>query len=286
MRIDLHTHSSHSDGTGTPTDVVREAAEAGLDVVALTDHDTASGWEEAHAAGLDHGVTVIPGVEVSCRSRGHSVHVLAYLVDPQGEEFRHELQRARDARTERLVKMADLLIRDGYLGSFEDVLQHVDERATWGRPHLADALVARGHYVSRDEAFTGVLSADSPYYVGHYAPDPVRAVEVIRTAGGVPVLAHPLAGSRGQVVGEAVIDAMAAAGLAGLEADHRDHTTADRARAKEIAARLGLLITGSSDYHGTGKPNRLGENTTTRRAFESILEQGSGARPMGAALAA
>lgn len=285
MRIDLHTHSDHSDGTGPPAQVVREAAAAGLDVLALTDHDTAAGWSEADRAGLEVGVSVIPGIEVSCRSRGSSVHLLAYLVDPDEEAFRSELDRARASRRDRLQAMADLLIEDGYLDSFEQVMVHAEDGATLGRPHLADAMVASGRYATRDEAFAGVLSSGSRYYVGHYAPDPVRAVEVTRTAGGVPVLAHPLARSRGHLIGEDVIEEMAAAGLAGLEVEHRDHAPADRARAAAIAQRLGLLQTGSSDYHGTGKPNRLGENTTSPQVLTAILAQGTGTGPLGTELA-
>lgn len=285
MRIDLHTHSSHSDGTGPPAQVVREAAAAGLDVLALTDHDTAAGWPAADRAGLEVGVSVIPGIEVSCRSRGASVHLLAYLADPSEEAFRSELDRARVSRGDRLRRMADLLIEDGHLDSFEQVLAHAKDGATLGRPHLADAMVASGRYATRDEAFAGVLSSNSPYYVGHYAPDPVRAVEVTRAAGGVPVLAHPLASARGRIIGEDVIEAMAGAGLAGLEVEHRDHTPADRARAAAIASRLGLLQTGSSDYHGTGKLNRLGENTTSPDVLAAILQQGTGTGPLGAELA-
>lgn len=284
MRIDLHTHSTCSDGTEPPGDVVRAAAAAGLDVVALTDHDTAAGWAEADAAGREVGITVVPGIEMSCRSRGASVHVLAYLVDPESEAFAHELRLARDSREQRLRRMADLLIADGYLDTYEQVLEHVPEGATLGRPHLADAMVAAGRFADRDEAFADVLSSSSRYYVGHYATDPVRAVEVIREAGGVAVLAHPFAEARGRIIGEDVLDAMAGAGLAGLEVDHRDHGPEDRARAAEVARRLGLLATGSSDYHGTGKPNRLGENTTAPQVLAAILELGTGTPLLGADL--
>lgn len=284
MRIDLHSHSTCSDGTEPPAQVVRAAAAAGLDVVALTDHDTAVGWEEADRAGQEVGLPVVPGIEVSCRSRGASVHVLAYLVDPGVEEFARELRLARDSRAGRLRRMAHLLIADGYLDSYEQVIETVPAGATLGRPHLADAMVAAGRFPDRDAAFADVLSSRSPYYVGHYATDPVRAVEVIRAAGGVAVLAHPFAAARGRVVGDEVIEAMADAGLAGLEVDHRDHAPADRARAAETAARLGLLATGSSDYHGTGKPNRLGENTTAPDVLDAVIERGTGTPVLGAEL--
>lgn len=284
MRIDMHTHSHCSDGTQAPEDLVRSGREAGLDVLALTDHDTVAGWGEAGRAGEELGLSVIPGMEVSCRSRGASVHVLAYLVDPEDERFRREVHRAREARTDRLRTMADLLIEDGYLDTFDQVLAQVEEGATWGRPHLADALVATGRFPNRDAVFADVLSSHSRYYVGHYAPDPVHAVELIVAAGGVAVLAHPLAGARGRVIGDDVISAMADAGMRGLEVEHRDHTARDRARAAQLAQQLGLLQTGSSDYHGTGKPNRLGENTTTPEVLTRILELGTGAVPLGAEL--
>lgn len=284
MRIDLHTHSNCSDGTQPPAEVVRSGVDAGLDVLALTDHDTASGWEEAGRAGRETGLSVIPGLEMSCRSHGASVHVLAYLVDPEVEVFREELRLARDSRAERLRRMAELLVADGYLDSYEQVLEHIPAGATLGRPHLADAMVAIGRFPDRTAAFADVLSSNSPYYVGHYATDPVRGVEVITAAGGVAVLAHPFAGSRGRVVGDDVIEAMADAGLAGLEAHHRDHKPRERSKAIELANRLGLLVTGSSDYHGDGKPNRLGENTTEPEVLRQILERGTGARPLGAEL--
>ncbi|WP_109472193.1 PHP domain-containing protein [Ornithinimicrobium cavernae] len=284
MRIDLHTHSTWSDGTETPEQVVGAGVAAGLDVLALTDHDTAGGWAEADRAGRAAGLTVIPGLELSCQSRGTSVHVLAYLVDPDGEVLREEMQRARDSRGARLRAMADLLIADGYLDSYEQVLAQLEDGATAGRPHLADAMVAAGRYPDRNAAFAGVLGSGSRYYVGHYATDVIRAVEVIRDAGGMAVLAHPLAGARGRVVGDDVIEAMAEAGLGGIEVDHRDHSPRERAHAAALAQRLGLLPTGASDYHGAGKVNELGENTTTPEVLAALLEQGSGAAPLGAEL--
>lgn len=285
MRIDLHTHSDHSDGTDSPEQVVRAAAAAGLDVIALTDHDTLGGWEEADRVGREAGVSVIPGVELSCQSRGTSVHVLAYLVDPTSEPLQEEMGLSRGSRVERLRRMADLLIADGYLDSWDQVLAQLGEDSTPGRPHLADAMVAAGRFPDRDAAFADVLSSRSRYYVSHYAPDVLRAVEVIRAARGVAVIAHPLAHARGRVVGDDVIAAMARAGLGGIEVDHRDHDPAARAHAAELAQQWDLLATGSSDYHGlAGKPNRLGENTTAPEVLTAILERGTGSSPLGAPL--
>lgn len=286
MRIDLHTHSSHSDGTDPVEVLVRDAGAAGLDVIALTDHDTVGGWEEADRVGAEVGVTVVPGVEVSCRYRGVSLHLLGYLLDPQHRAFREEVTASREGRLSRARAMADLLIEAGYLDSFEEVLAQAGGQATTiGRPHLADALVARGHFPSRTEAFATVLAADGPFYVGHYAPGPVRAVEVLREARGVTVLAHPLARDRGHVVGDDAIAAMAEAGLHGIEVDHRDHAAADREHARALADRFGLFATGSSDYHGRlGKPNQLGEHTTEPAVLRQILELGTGSGLLGAPL--
>ena len=284
MRIDLHTHSTASDGTESPEQVVRAGADAGLDVLALTDHDTTVGWAAAGRAGAEVGVTVVPGMELSCSFRGVSLHVLAYLFDPEAPQLLGEITRSRESRERRLQTMAELLIADGYLDSYEQVLEHVPADATMGRPHLADTLVAAGRFATRDEAFADVLSSRSRYYVGHYAPGPVAGVEAIRAAGGVAVMAHPFAASRGRIVGEDVIEEMVEAGLNGIEVDHRDHTPQDRQRAASVAQRLGLVPTGSSDYHGAGKPNRLGENTTSPESLQEILSLGTGSTLLGAPL--
>ena len=273
MPIDLHTHSTASDGTEPSEVVVAQAARAGLDVVALTDHDTYAGWPAAVAAAGELGVDLVRGVEVSCSQRGISVHLLAYLVDPEASGLLHELDRARDSRVTRIDRMVELMSADGIPVTIEEVRAQAGVGTTMGRPHIADALVASGFVRSRDEAFADVLRNGSRYYVSHYAPDPVRAVELVRAAGGVPVMAHPFANGRGWTVEDSVIERMADAGLAGLEAHHRDHTPAERTHAVELAARLGLFVTGSSDYHGAGKENRLGENTTTPEVLAQIEEQ-------------
>jgi len=271
--IDLHTHSTASDGTEPSEVVVAQAARAGLDVVALTDHDTYAGWPAAVTAAGELGVDLVRGVEVSCSQRGISVHLLAYLVDPEASGLLHELDRARDSRVTRIDRMVELMAADGIPVTIEEVRAQAGVGTTMGRPHIADALVASGFVRSRDEAFADVLRNGSRYYVSHYAPDPVRAVELVRAAGGVPVMAHPFANGRGWTVEDSVIERMADAGLAGLEAHHRDHTPAERTHAVELAARLGLFVTGSSDYHGAGKENRLGENTTTPEVLAQIEEQ-------------
>lgn len=281
MLIDLHAHSNISDGTETPSQLVAAAAAAGLDVVALTDHDQTSGWKEAGTAALEHGVGLVPGMEISCKAgQGLSVHLLSYLHDPDDPDLLEEINKARGARIDRARRMVELIAED-YPITWDLVGEQSTPGATLGRPHIADALVAAGVVSDRSEAFATVLTSHSRYYVGHYAVDPVRAVELVRAAGGVPVFAHPMAELRGRVVAPAVFEDMIEAGLLGLEIDHRDNSAQGRAFLRRLADRHGLIVTGSSDYHGAGKPNRLGENTTDPQMLQRILEAGTGSAPVG-----
>lgn len=276
MRIDLHAHSNVSDGTQTPAGVMVSAAAAGLDALALTDHDSTDGWEAAAAAALEHGVAFVPGMEISCRTHeGISVHLLSYLHDPAHPGLLEEITKAKDARLSRAERMVTLLAED-YPLSWDDVIHHVAPGATLGRPHIADALVAAGVVADRSEAFASILTSHSRYFVQHYAPDPALAVELVRTAGGVPVFAHPVASSRGRVVGERTYREMIDAGLLGLEVEHRDNPEEGREFLRGLATKHGLLMTGSSDYHGAGKPNLLGENLTTPEVLARIEELGTG----------
>lgn len=277
VRIDLHTHSTVSDGTESPAELVAAAAEAELDVLAITDHDSTGGWAEATEASRRLGVTLVPGMEVSCRTaEGISVHVLSYLHDPTHPELLEEITKSKDARLSRAEHMVSLLAED-YPLSWDDVTRHVAPGATVGRPHIADALVAAGLVGDRTEAFATMLSSRSRYFVQHYAPEPARAVALIRAAGGVPVFAHPVASARGRTVAEPVYQEMIDAGLAGLEVFHRDNPEERRPFLMGLAAEHGLFVTGSSDYHGTGKPNRLGENMTAEDVLGEIERQGRGA---------
>ncbi|MBD1590819.1 PHP domain-containing protein [Arthrobacter sp. S1_S22] len=276
MRIDLHAHSNVSDGTENPADVMASAARAGLDVIALTDHDSTAGWDEASAAAVEHGVALVPGMEVSCRTEeGISVHLLSYLHDPKHPGLLEEITKAKDARHTRAERMVTLLAED-YPLTWDDVIHHVAPGATLGRPHIADALVAAGVVEDRSEAFASILTSRSRYFIQHYAPAPAIAVELVRAAGGVPVFAHPVASSRGRIVGERVYQEMIDAGLAGLEINHRDNPEEGRRFLRRLAGKHDLLITGSSDYHGTGKPNLLGENLTEPDVLARIEELGSG----------
>lgn len=272
MRIDLHAHSTASDGTQSPAELVRAAAAAGLDVVALTDHDTVRGWDEARAA-LPPGLRLVPGTEISCEYDGVSLHLLAYGIDPAYQPLAQQMAMALDDRVPRARAIVARLAAAGYPVTWEALLEQVPAGATVGRPHIADTLVAAGVVPNRDTAFATLLHDGSEFFVGHYYVDAVTAVRLVRQAGGVPVFAHPGAEKRGVTVGDDAVEAMAAAGLAGLEVDHRDNPPAARERLRGLARDLGLLVTGASDYHGTGKDNRLGEHTTDPEVLAQLLAQ-------------
>jgi 3',5'-nucleoside bisphosphate phosphatase len=275
VRIDLHVHSTASDGTSPPAAVMAEAAAAGVDAVALTDHDTTAGWAEATAAVPVVGVVLVPGAEISCQAGGISVHLLSYLHDPAEPALAAEMERTRTDRLSRARRMVALIAVD-YPLTWEEVAARVGLGATVGRPHIADAMVGAGLVRDRDEAFATVLHSRSRYFVRHYAPDAADAVRLVRGAGGVPVMAHPLA-RRGRTVSDVVVAELAVAGLAGLEVDHRDHEAAERTHLRRLAADLALFTTGASDYHGGGKLNRIGENTTDPAILEIIEAEGTGA---------
>ncbi|MGL5856858.1 MAG: PHP domain-containing protein [Angustibacter sp.] len=280
MRIDLHTHSTCSDGTEPAEQVVAVAARAGLDVIALTDHDTTAGWAAAESAARQHGVQVVPGMELSCEAAGVGVHLLSYLHDPMHPGLAGEAELARGSRDARARRMVELLSRQVPI-TWADVQAQVSQDATVGRPHIADALVARGLVRDREEAFAGLLSSRGPCYVRYYAVDAVRAVRLVVEAGGVPVLAHPRAEQRGEVVDDGTVEELVDAGLAGLEVWHRDHDDDARRYLTRLADRWGLLSTGSSDYHGSGKPNRLGEHTTDPDVFQEIVDRSASVEPAG-----
>jgi len=251
------------------------AARAGLDVVGLTDHDTTTGWSQAAAAVPATGVTLLRGTEISCAADGVTLHLLAYLFDPQDAALRDAFARARHSRDDRARRMVDRLAVD-YPITWQDVVEQTPQAVTIGRPHIADALVSAGCFPDRSAAFAGPLATDSPYYMRHWALDPVRACELVRSAGGVPVAAHPRAARRQRrLVPDSVFAAMAEAGLAALEVDHRDHDPADRQAARTLAHDLGLGMSGSSDYHGSGKPNRLGENLMPLELLDRIVDEGA-----------
>ncbi|MEO6879946.1 MAG: PHP domain-containing protein [Mycobacteriaceae bacterium] len=279
--IDLHCHTNASDGTDTPAELVARAAAAGLDVVAITDHDTVAGWAEAEAA-LPTGLTLVRGAELSCVHHGEagdesgeiSVHLLAHLFDPSAPELADELTRLRGDRARRARVMAQRMADDGLPIDPEAVLAAAGESV--GRPHLGQALVAAGYVRTMDEAFAGVLAQSSPYYEAKQDLALMTAVRMVTAAGGVSTLAHARARTRGGVLSEATLAALGAAGMTGLEVDHPEHTPPDRARLREVADELGLVATGSSDYHGSNKTVSLGAETTSADAFTRLVARARG----------
>ncbi|MFB7937415.1 PHP domain-containing protein [Streptomyces sp. NPDC056049] len=279
MRIDLHSHSTASDGTDTPAELVRNAAAAGLDVVALTDHDTTRGHAEAIAAAPE-GLTVVPGAELSCRLDGIGLHMLAYLFDPEEPALLAERELVRDDRVPRARAIVGRLQELGVPVTWEQVARIAGDGSV-GRPHVAEALVELGVVPDVSGAFTTAWLADGGRaHVQKHELNPVDAVRLVKAAGGVTVFAHPAAVKRGQVVPESAIAALAAAGLDGIEVDHMDHDAPTRARLRGLAKELGLLVTGSSDYHGSRKTCRLGEFTTDPEIYGEITRRATGAFPV------
>lgn len=283
-RIDLHAHSTASDGTLDPAQLVRAAADAGLDVMAITDHDTTAGWDAALNA-LPPGLTLVRGAELSCRWHGVEpaipLHLLAYLFDPTEPELVAELARVRAAREERGERIVRLLQADGIDVDWADILAGAAGGSV-GRPHIAQALIRAGLVATTTEAF-GPDWLGARYRLPKEDIDVFRAVALVRAAGGVPVFAHPRASRRGRTVPDELIAALADAGLAGLEADHEDHSPAERDHVRGLAAELGLLVTGSSDFHGTHKTVRLGAFTTDPAAYERIVALASGVTSVASA---
>lgn len=280
--IDLHTHTTCSDGTDRPRDLVNKAIVQGLEVLGISDHDTTSGWEEATQA-LRGSLKLALGAEISCLTTdGISVHMLGILFDPNHEEMQTVLEETRDGRLPRMRKMIEKMRAEGMDISMEDVEKAMPVGATMGRPHLADALVAKKIVKSRDEAFIDLLHNDSRFYVSHAAPTPVEAIALIRRAGGVAVIAHPFASHRGQILKAEDFADLVAAGLNGIEVDHRDQNPDERAMLRVIAQELDLVITGSSDYHGTGKMNLLAENHTSREQWQKLESQADARRVVNA----
>jgi 3',5'-nucleoside bisphosphate phosphatase len=283
VRIDLHTHSTASDGTDTPAELVRHARDTGLDVVAITDHDTTGGWAEATEA-LMPGLTLVPGTEFSCAWFGPDatrigLHLLGYLYDANDAALRDERARLRESRRSRGQAIVANLAADGVPITWQRVTELADGGAV-GRPHIARALVEAGVVGSVDEAFGHLLSSRSKYYVRKADMDVFDAVRLITAAGGTTVFAHPLARRRGRVVGVDVIAELAAAGLTGIEVEHPDHAAADRVLLAGLAADLGLVPTGSSDYHGANKATPLGACTTDPDAYAALLARNTGAVPI------
>jgi 3',5'-nucleoside bisphosphate phosphatase len=279
MRADMHSHSTASDGTCPPAEVMRRASAAGLDAIALTDHDTVAGHPEA-ALALPPGLTLVPGMELSCRLQGHSVHLLGYLFDPADTELAAECARIRESRVHRARAMVERLTELGVPVTWEQVSALAGDGVV-GRPHIARAMVSAGVISSPDEAFgPDWIGAGGRAHVTRYALDPARAIALIRSAGGVTVLAHPRAGSRAWMMPDDVFADLAAAGLHGIEVWHPDQDQAQRAHLAALAADLGLVASGGSDDHGSLTGYRIGCETIAPEEYQRLLSQAAGASPV------
>ena len=286
MKIDLHAHSSWSDGADSVTEVFRAAKAAGVDVLALTDHDTTKGWDEARSIAAELGIGFVPGIEITTRARvsvdrPFGVHMLAYLPDPNHPALAAALSNTVAKREARLLTLFELVSAE-YELTWQDVLDQLREGATHGRPALAAALVARGHFDHTNDVFKTVWAdGDNRFYVPNRGViETIDAVRLIREAGGVPIIAHPLARGKGPAEGSPMPRAhfieLIEAGLAGFEVYHRDVPEHARRWLISLAQEFDLLLTGSSDYHGIRKHNVLGEQTTSPAVLESIIAQASG----------
>jgi 3',5'-nucleoside bisphosphate phosphatase len=268
--IDLHTHSNFSDGTDSPAELINKALAAGVKIIALTDHDSVAGIAQASAA-LRPGISLVAGAEISCQSdEGVSVHMLGLLFDTENKELIATMDKTRENRHGRMQRIIERLNEAGIAISIDDVLAELADGATLGRPHLADALVKKGVVKSRDEAFTQMLHNKSKFYVAHYSPTPVEAIKLIKAAGGVAVIAHPMASHRGRTISFESFGDLITAGLDGVEVDHRDHSPDEKNALIQLARENNLVMTGASDYHGNGKLNQLAEYTTNPEQWERL----------------
>jgi predicted metal-dependent phosphoesterase TrpH len=276
--IDLHTHSTYSDGTDKPSELINKALAAGITIIGLTDHDSVSGWQEATKA-LRSGISLVPGAEISCQTTdGISVHILGLLFDANNTELMNTLEKTRENRQGRMEKIIARINEAGIDITMNDVLEQLSDGATLGRPHLADALVKKGVVTSRDEAFTQMLHNNSKYYVSHYSPTPEAAIALIKAAGGVSVIAHPMASHRGRTISLETFGSLIDSGLDGIEVDHRDHSPDEKKQLISLASESNLVMTGASDYHGNGKLNSLGEYTTNPDEWERLESRANARR--------
>lgn len=276
--IDLHTHTTFSDGTDTPIQLINKALAAGISTIALTDHDSIAGWQEATSA-LRPGISLVPGAEISCQTEdGISVHILGLLFDPSNKVLIEVMEKIRENRHGRMEKIINKFNEAGIEISMADVLAQLSPGATLGRPHLADALVKKGVVASRDEAFSKMLHNNSKYYVSHYSPTPEVVIKLIKDAGGVSVIAHPMASHRGRTISLDTFGSLIESGLDAIEVDHRDHSPDEKIQLIALAKSSNLVMTGASDYHGNGKLNLLAEYTTEPAQWYRLEERAAARR--------
>ena len=292
MKIDLHVHTDASDGKESISHVMHRAKQLGVDVMGLTDHDTTQAWAEATDLAFELGMGLIPGMELTTRAHvpredgtmlKFGVHLLNYLSSPDDSKLERVLVGIHEGRSERLMEMSELISKR-WAHTWNDVIAEVQPGATLGRPAIADALVRRGHFEKRDQVFETVWGKGGGFYVpNRKVPDTIEAIALVREAGGVPVIAHPLSRSKHRNPGDPFpienFNRMIEAGLAGIEVYHRENSAEDREWLLEVATKNDLIVTGSSDYHGvTGKDNELAENTTTPEMLERLIAASSGTR--------
>ena len=278
--IDLHTHSNFSDGTDSPAQLINKALATGITTIALTDHDSVAGITQAQSA-LRPGISLVAGAEISCQTDdGISVHMLGLLFDLENKDLISTMEKTRENRHGRMQRIIERLNEAGIEISIQDVLAELAQGATLGRPHLADALIKKGVVSSRDEAFSQMLHNKSKFYVAHYSPKPVEAIKLIKAAGGVAIIAHPMASHRGRTISIETFGDLIEAGLDAIEVDHRDHSPDEKNALIQLARDNNLVMTGASDYHGNGKLNLLGEYTTDPAQWERLEARANQRRVM------
>lgn len=273
---DMHCHTVFSDGTYTPKQMIEQAQSLGLEGIAICDHDTSQGWDQAASSAQETGIGLVFGTEITADFDRVSVHMLAYEYDKRRDCIAEMFAQTRAARLKRTRTMVEKISRD-YPIDWDSVLAQVKEgeRTTVGRPHIADALVAAGVYATRSEAFAGIVSSSSTYYIPTPSPDARDVVHAVKDAGGVCVIAHPADRSRNRVLlSDEQIIALVDLGLDGLEVWHRGNSIDQRKRLLYLVEHYGLLATGGSDWHGLGKPNTLGECLTDSEVVQEIMRRG------------
>jgi predicted metal-dependent phosphoesterase TrpH len=259
--------------------VIRRAAEADLDVIALTDHDTVAGHREA-AGALPAGLTLLPGAELSCRLNGHSVHMLAYLFDPDNDALAGEMAEIRESRLHRARAMVAKLNELGVPITWEQVSE-IAGGGVVGRPHIARAMIDAGVVSSIEEAFAPEwIGPGGRAHVSRYALDPAKAIRLVRRAGGVTVVAHPRGAARGWQIPDDVIADLAAVGLTGIEVNHPQQDERERGRLRDLAHTLGLVVSGGSDDHGALTGFRIGTEVADEGAYEALVSHATGASPI------
>lgn len=267
---DIHTHSSFSDGTTSVNEIAQEISRLGLRGFSLTDHDTIVGWDNAREAAESFKVDFLPGIEITTKFDGLSRHLLAYGIDANHVEIFKALDEVRASRETRIDRMVENLSVD-FSFTLENILKGSDT-VSLGRPHLADALIEAGYFANRSEAFDAVLHPDSPYYTTTTVLHTLDAIRLVRAAGGVPVIAHPAATRQDAPLPVESLQQFVEAGLWGIELDHPENRTEWLPGLEAAANEFNLVVTGASDFHGSGKSNRLGDRFSDVSVVERIRE--------------